>query len=219
LPSAACALVAARRAVGRVAAVAAADDGAHLRQQRRQRAHRGGLAGAAVAEHQHAADAASTAATRMASFISSWPTMAEKGKEQGSIGRPVTGRHQLGMGGDDGPPGHGRHPAGRQPGRRRLRKRLLAAPRSENGVAGELAVPLPLQAHGAELRRELGDAGRWRLDIETLADLGQVLPLGLTLVSIEQYCHIGGPHRCRQGLGRPRVHLVSELESVRMVGG
>ena len=41
----------------RVAVVAAADHRAHLRQQRGQRAHRGGLAGAAVTEHQHAADA------------------------------------------------------------------------------------------------------------------------------------------------------------------
>ena len=55
----------AQRAVGvhrvagsprRVAVVAAAGHDLHLRQQRRQRPHGGGFAGAAVAEHQHAAD-------------------------------------------------------------------------------------------------------------------------------------------------------------------
>ena len=42
---------------GRIAAVGAARDDAHRRQQRGQRAHGGRLAGAPVAEHQHAADA------------------------------------------------------------------------------------------------------------------------------------------------------------------
>jgi hypothetical protein len=51
------AVVAESACFSRVAGVAAADQGAHRRQQCRQRAHRGGLPGAAVAEHQHAADA------------------------------------------------------------------------------------------------------------------------------------------------------------------
>jgi hypothetical protein len=39
-----------------IAAVPAADDHFHRRQERRERAHRGRLAGASVAEHEHAAD-------------------------------------------------------------------------------------------------------------------------------------------------------------------
>ena len=78
------ALVAERGAGGRIAAVAAALDHLHLRQQRGERPHGGGLAPSRGRRGSTPPPTAgSTAAIRIPSFISAWPAMAEKGNGKG----------------------------------------------------------------------------------------------------------------------------------------
>jgi hypothetical protein len=143
----------------------------------------------------------------------------EAARECGHIRRHQPSRLGLGVHRGHGPAGHANEPArGQMRCRGGVERRVRQALDAE-GVAGELAVALPLQTQRAEHGAEVRVIGQRRAHVVTPAQCLQVLPFVLARFGFDQHGHIAHARGHAEGLRRTRVHLVGQHQALRMVGG
>ena len=135
------------------------------------------------------------------------------------VGRSRAAAHQLGVPGEHELARQRRRPALGQRGERGGGKRRGIVPWRVHGVGRELGVPLPADAAGAELGAEVARIGRRSGHPEARAEVRHAREILRPRLGRRHQGEVARAQRRLMRLVGARVHLVREVETLRMVGG
>jgi hypothetical protein len=131
----------------------------------------------------------------------------------------VGGAHQADMRGDDQLPRQRRDPVRRHATDRRLVERVVGADAGGHEHATvELGVLLPFEPEQAEIGGPMVRTRLRRRDAEPGREVGDRPPRRVLGDPLGQQRQVGEAHGGAQMLRRPRMHLVVQLDALRMVG-